>query len=181
MMIKDIDRFLNWLLFSLYKMHYYSVLLVFEIIDLLLGRPLYSLPCVKKRLKKLYGFDSFKQWKMYTNDISFSISLTSRHNRCLLYSFSWVLFVLPIYLLLQLCILAFGWSIFRNPIVNTFLSVVPAFILADIVFWKKDRFLVFFAIFEKENRKKKIVWAVGVSFCLLLLIAVNAFLMWCIY
>ena len=180
-MVKRIDRFLNWLLFSLYNVLYFFELLISEIVDLLFTRPLYSLPCVRKRLKKK-GFDSFKDWKRCLNS-SIKGRLTSGYTPYDFYGIALLLFALPIYLLLSLYILAFGWSTFSrflmHPIVATALGIAPAWILGDVVFWKKDRYLGYFAIFEKESRKKKILWAVGVFFGLLLLIAAIFFVMWC--
>lgn len=180
-MIKRIDRFLNWLLFSLYNVLYFFELLISEIVDLLLMRPLYSLPCVRKRLKKK-GFDSFKDWKRCLNS-SIKGRLTSGYTPYDFYGIALLLFALPIYLLLSLYILAFGWSSFSrfliHPIVATALGIAPAWILSDIVFWKKYRYLGYFSIFEKESRKKKIVWAIGVFFGLLLLIAAIFLVMWC--
>ena len=180
-MVKRIDRFLNWLLFSLYNVLYFFELLISEIVDLLFTRPLYSLPCVRKRLKKK-GFDSFKDWKRCLNS-SIKGRLTSGYTPYDFYGIALLLFALPIYLLLSLYILAFGWSSFSrfliHPIVATALGIVPAWILGDVVFWKKDRYLGYFSIFEKESRKKKIVWAIGVFFGLLLLIAAIFFVMWC--
>ena len=184
-MIKRIDRFLNWLLYSLYNMLYYASLLIYEIVALLFMRPLYSLPCWRNRLKKK-GFNSFKDWKRFTIDSLYHTmdSPTSGFTLYHLNFLSLALLSLPIYLLLNLCILVFGWSKFFifmiHPIVATALGCVPAWILSDVVFWKKDRYLGYFAIFEKESRKKKIAWAVGVSFGLLLLIVAVFFLMWCI-
>ena len=180
-MIKEIDRFLNWLLYSLYNVLYFFELLVSEIVDLLFTRPLYSLPCVRKRLKKK-GFDSFKDWKRCLNS-SIKGRLTSGYTPYDFYGIALLLFALPIYLLLSLYILTFGWSSFSrfliHPIVATALGIVPAWILGDVVFWKKDRYLGYFSIFEKERRKKKSLWAVGVFFGLLLLIAAIFFVMWC--
>ena len=182
-MVKRIDRFLNWLLYSLYNMLYYASLLIYEIVALLFMRPLYSLPCWRNRLKKK-GFNSFKDWKRFTIDSLYHTmdSPTSGFTLYYLSGLSLALFSLPIYLLFNLCILIFGWSTFRilmHPIVITALGCVPAWILIEVVFWKKDRYLGYFAIFEKESRKKKIAWAVGVFFGLLLLIVAVFFVMWC--
>lgn len=180
-MIKRIDRFLSWLLFSLYNMLYYFDLLISEIVDLLFMRPLYSLPCVRKRLKKK-GFDSFKDWKRCLNS-SIKGRLTSGYTPYYFHGIALLLFALPIFLFINLLILVFGWSSLSrfliHPIVATALGIAPAWILGDVVFWKKDRYLGYFAIFEKESRKKKIAWAIGVFFGLLLLIAANFFVMWC--
>lgn len=184
-MIKRIDRFLNWLLYSLYNMLYYSGLLINEIIDLLFARPLYSIPYMRRRLKK-NGFNTFNEWKRSTNAISYGImgSPTSGFTLYYLSYLSLALLSLPIFLFINLLILVFGWAVYDtltiHPIVITALGIVPAWILSDIVFWKKDRYLGYFAIFEKESRKKKIAWAIGVFFGLLLLIAANFFVMWCI-
>lgn len=184
-MIKRIDRFLNWLLYSLYNMLYYGGLLIYEMVALLLMRPLYRLPCWRNRLKKK-GLNSFQDWKRLTIDTLYNTMdrPTAGFTVYYLSYLSLALLSLPIYLLLNLCILVFGWSKFFifmiHPIVATALGCVPAWILSDIVFWKKDRYLGYFAIFEKESRKKKIAWAVGVSFGLLLLIVAVFFLMWCI-
>lgn len=182
-MIKRIDRFLNWLLYSLYNMLYYSGLLIYELVALLFMRPLYRLPCWRNRLKKK-GLNSFQEWKRCTIDSLYHTmdSPTSGFTLYYLSGLSLALLSMPIFLLLSLYILAFGWSTFSrfliHPIVATALGIVPAWILSDFFFWKKDRYLGYFAIFEKKSRKKKIAWAIGVFFGLLLLIAANLFLMW---
>lgn len=183
-MIKEIDRFLNWLLYSLYNMLYYGGLLIYEMVALLFMRPLYRLPCWRNRLKKK-GLNSFQEWKRFTID-SLYHTMDSPTSGSTLYYLSYLslaLLSLPIFLFINLLILVFGWAVYDtltiHPIVITALGIVPAWILSDIVFWKKDRYLGYFAIFEKESRKKKIFWAVGVFFGLLLLIAAIFFVMWC--
>ena len=183
-MVKRIDRFLNWLLFSLYNMLYYGGLLIYEMVALLFMRPLYSLPCWRNRLKKK-GLNSFQDWKRLTMDTLY-YTMNSPKTGYTVYYLSYLSLALlsfPIYLLLSLYILVFGWSTFSiflvHPIVATALGIAPAWILSDFFFWKKDRYLGYFAIFEKESRKKKIAWAIGASFGLLLLILANFFVMWC--
>lgn len=175
---------MNLLLYSLYKMLYYFTYLIHEILALLYSRPLYSLPCMRRRLKKK-GFNSFDEWKRNTDAVAYGImgSPTAVFTVYFLNYLSLALLSLPIYLLLSLYILVFGWSTFSrfliHPIVATALGVAPAWILSDFFFWKKDRYLDFFAIFEKESRKKKITWAIGVTLGLLLLLAAVFFVMWC--
>lgn len=41
-----------------------------------------------------------------------------------------------------------------------------------IVLWKDSRYLKYFSKFEKESRKKKITWCIGVAiYCIILLVA----------
>lgn len=183
-MIKRIDRFLNCLLYSLYKMLDYFRLFIDEIVDWLFLRPLYSLQCVRKRLKK-NGFNTFDDWSRGTTEMAYRIvgSPTSGFTLYFLGLLSFALISLPIFLFINLLILVFGWAVYHtltiHPIVITSLGVIPAWILSDFIFWKKDRYLSYFAIFEKESRKKKIAWAIAAFFGLLLLIVANFFVMWC--
>ena len=62
-MKNNIDRFLNRVLYSLYNLMYFSGLPLHAATELLVQRPLYSLPCWKKRLKKEYGINTYKEYK----------------------------------------------------------------------------------------------------------------------
>lgn len=58
------------------------------------------------------------------------------------------------------------------------LGIVPSWIIGHLVYWKKDRYLNYFAVFEKESKKTKIVWTIGTALALCLLIVANFMLMW---
>lgn len=58
------------------------------------------------------------------------------------------------------------------------LGIVPSWIIGYLVYWKKDRYLNYFAIFEKEGKKTKIAWTIGTAIALCLLIVANFMLMW---
>ena len=41
----------------------------------------------------------------------------------------------------------------RHLIIVVALGIVPSWIIGDLVYWKKNRYLKYFAAFEKEGRK----------------------------
>ena len=67
----------------------------------------------------------------------------------------------------------------RHLIIVVALGIVPSWIIGDIVYWKKNRYLSYFATFEKEDKITKIAWTIGTTIALCLLIAGNFMLMWC--
>lgn len=189
-MKKRIDRFLNRQLYSLYNLLYFSGLPIYAAVELLVERPLFCLPCWKRRLKEKYGINTFKEYKERTRCLLYKITdnPTSGFTQYYLAGLALLLYALPIYLVINVWMIFYGPQAFdvigKHLIFCVGLGIVPSWILCDLVYWKKDRYLIYFAAFKKEDSKTKIVWTIGTTIALCLLIAANLFLMWryaCLY
>lgn len=181
----NLDKFLNRLLYSLYNLIYYSGLLIYAAVELLVQRPLYCLPFWKRRLKEKYGINTFKEYKDSARCILYkSIDHhTSGFTLYYLAGLALLLFALPIYLMINIWMICYGPHAFdivgRHLIFVVGLGIIPSWIIGELVYWKEDRYLNYFAIFEKESKKTKIAWTIGTTLALCLLIVANLLLMWC--
>ena len=181
----NIDKFLNRLLYSLYNLMYFSGLPIYATLELLVQRPLYCLPFWKRHLKKQYGINSFKEYKDRTRSGLYKIvdSPTSGFIRFSLTGLALLLFALPFYLVINIWMICYGPQAYdivgRHLLLVVGLGIVPSWIIGELVYWKKDRYLNYFAVFEKESKKTKIVWTIGTTLALCLLIVTNFVLMWC--
>lgn len=181
----NIDMFLNRLLYSLYNLIYFFGLPIYAAVELLMQRPLYSLPCWKKRLKKEYGINTYKEYKDRANSILDKTvnNPVSGFTQYYLAGLALLLLALPIYLVINIWMIWYGPDAYeivgRHLILVVGLGIVPSWIIGDIVYWKKNRYLSYFATFEKEDKKTKIAWTIGTTIALCLLIVGNFMLMWC--
>ena len=168
----NIDKFLNRLLYSLYNLMYFSGLLIYTTLELLVQRPLYCLPFWKRRLKEKYGINTFKEYKDCVKGILYKTIDGPSTGFTLYYltGLALLLFALPIYLVINVWLICYGPIVGRHLILVIGLGIVPSWIIGYLTYWKKNRYLNYFAIFEKEVRKKKIAWTIGttIAFCLLI-------------
>lgn len=184
-MKKRIDKFLNRLLYSLYNLIYFSGLPIYAAVELLVERPLYCLPCWKRRLKDKYGIHTFKEYKERTRCMLYKTAdnPTSGFTLYYLAGLALLLFALPIYLVISIWMICYGPQAFdiigRHLIIVVGIGIVLSWILGDWVYWRKNRYLNYFAAFEKEGSKIKIVWMIGTALALCLLIVANFMLIWC--
>ena len=180
----NIDRFLNRVLYSLYNLMYFSGLPLHAATELLVQRPLYSLPCWKKRLKKEYGINTYKEYKDRSRSILDKTVNNPASGFTLYYlgALALLLLALPIYLVINIWMIWYGPDAYeivgRHLIIVVALGIVPSWIIGDLVYWKQNRYLSYFATFEKEGRKSKIFWTIGTTLALCLLIVGNFMLMW---
>lgn len=181
----NIDKFLNRLLYSLYNLMYFSGLPIYAAVEWLVQRPLYCLPFWKRHLKKQYGINTFKEYKDWARSGVYKIIDDPASGFTLYYlaGLALLLLALPVYLVINVWMICYGPQAFdivgRHFILVVGLGIVPSWIIGELVYWKRDRYLNYFAIFEKEGRKKKIAWTVGTALGLCLLIVANFMLMWC--
>ena len=184
-MKNNIDRFLNRVLYSLYNLMYFSGLPLHAATELLVQRPLYSLPCWKKRLKKEYGINTYQEYKDRAKSILDKTvnNPVSGFTQYYLAGLALLLLALPIYLVINIWMIWYGPDAYeivgRHLILVVGLGIVPSWIIGDLVYWKKNRYLKYFAAFEKEDKKTKIAWTIGTTIALCLLIVANFMLMWC--
>mgnify|MGYP003483724512 CR=1 FL=1 len=135
-------------------------------------------------MKEKYGINSFKEYKDRTRSGLYKIvdSPTSGFIRFSLTGLALLLFALPFYLVINIWMICYGPHasdiVGRHLIIVVALGIVPSWIIGDLVYWKKNRYLKYFAAFEKEGRKSKIVWTIGTTLALCLLIVANFMLMW---
>ena len=180
----NIDKFLNRLLYSLYNLMYFSGLPIYAAVELLVQRPLYCLPFWKRRLKEKYGINTFKEYKDRTRSGLYK-TLDHPASGFTLYcltGLALLLFALPFYLVINIWMICYGPQasdiVGRHLLLVVGLGIVPSWIIGHLVYWKKDRYLNYFAVFEKESKKTKIVWTIGTALALCLLIVANFMLMW---
>ena len=180
----NIDKFLNRLLYSLYNLMYFSGLPIYAAVELLVQRPLYCLPFWKRRLKEKYGINTFKEYKDRTRSGLYK-TLDHPASGFTLYcltGLALLLFALPFYLVINIWMICYGPQAYdivgRHLLLVVGLGIVPSWIIVHLVYWKKDRYLNYFAVFEKESKKTKIVWTIGTALALCLLIVANFMLMW---
>ena len=176
----NIDKFLNRLLYSLYNLMYFSGLPIYATLELLVQRPLYCLPFWKRHLKKQYGINTFKEYKDWTRSGLYKTLDHPASGFTLYYltGLALLLFALPIYLVINVWLICYGPIVGRHLLLVVGLGIVPSWIIGHLVYWKKDRYLNYFAVFEKESKKTKIVWTIGTALALCLLIVANFMLMW---
>ena len=183
-MKNNIDRFLNRVLYSLYNLMYFSGLPLHAATELLVQRPLYSLPFWKKRLKEKYGINTYKEYKDRAKRILDKTvnNPVSGFTQYYLAGLALLLLALPIYLVINIWMICYGPNAYeivgRHLILVVGLGIVPAWIIGDLVYWKQNRYLSYFATFEKEDKKTKIAWTIGTTIALCLLIVANFMLMW---
>lgn len=180
----NIDKFLNRVLYSLYNLMYFSGLAIYIAVELLVQRPLYCLPFWKRRLKEKYGINTFEEYKDRTRSVLFKTvdSPTSGFTLYYLAGLALLLFALPIYLVINIWMICYGSQAFDivgiHLVLVVGLGIVPSWIIGYLVYWKKERYLNYFAIFALESKKTKIVWTVCTTLALCLLLAANFMLMW---
>ena len=181
----NIDKFLNRLLYSLYNLMFFLGIPIYAAVELLVQRPLYCLPFWKRHLKKQYGINSFEEYKDRTRSGLYKTIDGPSTGFTLYYltGLALLLFALPIYLVINIGVICYGPHaldiVGRHLILVIGLGIVPSWIIGYLVYWKKDRYLKYFAIFEKEGRKKKIAWTIGTTFAFCLLIVANFMLIKC--
>ncbi len=181
----NIDKFLNRVLYSLYNLMCFSGLAIYIAVELLVQRPLYCLPFWKKRLKDKYGINTFEEYKDSARCILYKTidHPTSGFTLYYLAGLALLLFALPIYLVINIWMICYGSQAFdivgRHLVLVVGLGIVPSWIIGNLVYWKKERYLNYFAIFAKESKKTKIAWTIGTTLALCLLIIANLLLMWC--
>ena len=180
----NIDKFLNRLLYSLYNLMYFSGLPIYAAVELLVQRPLYCLPFWKRHLKKQYGINSFKEYKDWARSGLYKTIDHPASGFTLYYltALALLLFALPIYLVINILMICYGPQAYdivgRHLAIVVGLGIVPSGIIGYLVYWKKDRYLNYFAVFEKEGKIKKIAWTIGTAIALCLLIVAHFMLMW---
>ena len=68
-----------------------------------------------------------------------------------------LLFALPFYLVINIWMICYGPQAYdivgRHLLLVVGLGIVPSWIIGHLVYWKKDRYLNYFAFFEKESKK----------------------------
>ena len=183
-MKNNVDKFLNRVLYSFYNLLYFSGLPIYVALELLVQRPLYCFSFWKRHLKKQYGINTFKEYKDWARSGLYKTIDHPASGFTLYYltTLALLLFALPIYLVINICMICYGPQAYdivgRHLAIVVGLGIVPSWIIGYLVYWKKDRYLNYFAIFEKEGKKTKIAWTIGTAIALCLLIVANFMLMW---
>ena len=158
----NIDKFLNRVLYSLYNLMYFSGLLIYTTLELLVQRPLYCLPFWKRRLKEKYGINTFKEYKDSAKAVLYKTIDHPASGFTLYYltGLALLLFALPIYLVINIGVICYGPHaldiVGRHLILVIGLGIVPSWIIGYLTYWKKDRYLNYFAAFKKRVKKRRL-------------------------
>lgn len=162
----------NRFLYAIYDVWTFFLWVIDWLVDWSFGRPLYSIPFIRKKINEREGVDNYislrRKWKIPKSAFCYN-------------KLSIFIFILPLFLFLNVATIIIG-----NPLkllytknvvwcVVLLISIImlPSFILDEYFFWRKDRYLTFFSIFKKEHLIKRIAWVVGTFAMLILLLVVN--------
>lgn len=183
---RNTDILLNRILYSLVCVRNLirncAVKGMYRIFDLTIGRLIYSIPCVRRRVKRTIGADTYEEYIEKTATILKKAKVFSdeRPGYAIEYCFL-ILFSLPWYLMFNVVTLyskrAWLFMYNGNDFVRFIIIAVPvviSFILCELIFFRNDRYLKFFATFKKEKPPKVVIWATGIGtlmFIILLFIA----------
>ena len=158
MEMKDnVYKFFNRILYSLYNLMYFSGLLIYTTLELLVQRPLYCLPFWKRRLKEKYGINTFKEYKDSAKAVLYKTIDHPASGFTLYYltGLALLLFALPIYLVINIGVICYGPHaldiVGRHLILVIGLGIVPSWIIGYLTYWKKDRYLNYFAALKKRG------------------------------
>lgn len=169
--INIIAIFVNRILYAIYEVWVFMERFFSWIVNNTLGRLLYSIPFIRKRINKREGVDDYQALikKFETPSCAF------RYNKLSLF-----IFFLPISLFLNIATIVIG-----NPVkllytksvifLPLFISITMllSFLLDNYFFWNKDKYLTFFPAFKKESLLKRIAWIIGTFASLGLLLVLN--------
>ena len=155
---------------------------LYRILDLTIGRLIYSIPCVRRRLKRKIGADTYEEYVEKTAAILEKAQVYSDERLGLGIEYCCLtLFSLPWYLMFNVVTLcskrAWLFMYHANDFVRFIILAVPvviSFILCESFLGRNERYLKFFATFKKEKQSKVIIWATGIGtliFIVLLIVA----------
>ena len=153
----NVYKFFNRILYSLYNLMYFSGLLIYTTLELLVQRPLYCLPFWKRRLKEKYGINTFKEYKDSAKAVLYKTRDHPASGFTLYYltGLALLLFALPIYLVINIGVICYGPHaldiVGRHLILVIGLGIVPSWIIGYLTYWKKDRYLNYFAALKKRG------------------------------
>lgn len=165
-----IALFLNRILYAIYEVWIFSNQFVYWFVSWTFGRPLYSIPFIRKRINEREGVTDYK---------SLSNNLKIPESAFLYNKLSIFIFALPIFAVLNGVTIIIGtplkWLYTKSPIfIVLFISVfLISFFLNNYFFWNEDRYLTFFPSFKKEHIIKRLAWIVGTFAALVLLTVLN--------
>lgn len=148
---------------------YYSIYCIFifidrnvfvKILECLLGRSLYSQVFAKGKKKSI--------WESYEKSSFFYTRYTSGTMA--------IVVIFPILICAHILAIVYGADM-KAMVSDHYGKIliilcVLCYLLDYFVLWRHNRYLKYFAIFEKESRKKKIAWCIGVAiYCITVLVA----------
>jgi len=134
-----------------------------KITECLICRPLYRLDFTKRRLKK-YGWDTYEKWIGAINNTTGNLSSPICQYFCsgamaAIFIFTFLTFI---QFLVGICGSEGKWF-FHNHFGKILIVLAGLdYLLAWKLSWKNGRDQKYFAKFQKESRKKRVVWNVGV-------------------
>lgn len=149
-----------------------------NVLKMILCRPLYSIPFVRRRLA-MYGF-TYETWIEYV--LNFWENPKSGMQMFFLNGAITYIVLLLILLFINILYCIFGIEIrillFDNLELCFIILGVLSISFCQNIIWKKDSYLNYFSHFEKESRKKKTVWCIGTILLTVLLTIITFLTFW---
>lgn len=173
-MIGNIDLLANRVLYAIYEVWVLLTRLLAWLFDWTFGRPMYSIPFVRKRINKVNGVKEYESFKK-----GLEIPKTAFLPNKLVF----FVFFLPISLLFNIVTIVVGspltllYCTFPYPFIMITIIMALSILLCHYFYERDNRYIVFFNRFEKDSLLKRVVWVIGTFFAFILLLALNLKLM----
>ena len=168
--MKKFVEFWNRIYYSLYSFHYFvGHFIVGKMAEVLLLRPIYAIPLVKRRLT---NFGITWEGMLKTCNDFVENRKDSRLMGIVNVSITYVLYGIEFYVFVVL------WLIFGDHLLSIIFDNLKLFciisgglciLFCQFTIWKNNQYLKYFRKFDKESLKKRIVWCIGTQlFCVAL-------------
>lgn len=177
-------EFWNRVYYAAYSIHYFISCYIFGPIMMnMIVHPLYSFmnlfPALKRRNeRKGITPETIKQTteEVYDNP-------SSGHLMYFVNGFFSLVQALPILLCISILEYYLGGSIrnwmFSNLALNLIVIWGLGLLLQYFFAWKNDRFLTYFAAFEKEGKRKRAVWTIGLLIVFVAMLVITVYIFIC--
>ena len=181
--MKKIIEFWNRIYYAAYSIHFVISCYIIDPIIYPIERVFYSIlnciPAIKRRNEREgITFDSIKETahKQYHNP-------ESGHFMYFVNGFFSLVTALPFLLCISILEYYLGGSIrewfFSNLALNLILIWGGVMLLQYLFAWKHDRYLTYFAAFEKEGKRKRAVWTIGLLIVFVALLVLTVYIFIC--
>ncbi len=168
------DLLANRVLYAIYEVWILLNRLLSWLFDWTFGRPLYSIPFVRKRINKVNDVKEYE---------SFKKGLEIPNTAFMPNKLAYFIFFLPISLLFNIITIVVGspltllYCTFPFPFIMIAIIMALSILLCHYFYERDNRYLVFFNRFEKDSMLKRVIWVIGTFFAFILLLVLNLKLM----
>ena len=168
------DLLANRVLYAIYEVWILLNRLLSWLFDWTFGRPLYSIPFVRKRINKVNDVKEYE---------SFKKGLEIPNTAFMPNKLAYFIFFLPILLLFNIITIVVGspltllYCTFPFPFIMIAIIMALSILLCHYFYERDNRYIVFFNRFEKDSMLKRVIWVIGTFFAFILLLVLNLKLM----